>query len=51
MAPEKIKVPEEMLSPIQLKIKNKRYYIKAGVTNELIPTLLPKKNYVVHYTN
>ena len=50
MAPEKIKLSEEMLSPIQLKIKNK-YDIKAGVTNKLIPTLLQKKNYVVHYTN
>ena len=46
MAPEKIKVTEEMLSPIQLEMKNK-YDIKEGTTNKLIPNLTPKKNYVV----
>ena len=50
MAPEKIKVLEQMLSPYQLEIKNK-YNIKVGVTNKLIPNLYPKKNYVVHYRN
>ena len=50
MAPEKIKVTEEMLSPIQLEIKN-NYDIKVGTTNKLIPNLLPKKNDVVHYRN
>ena len=50
MAPEKIKVTEEMLSPIQLEIK-KEYDIEVGVTNKLIPNLLPKKNYVVYYRN
>ena len=44
------KKSEEMLSPIRLEIKNK-YDIKAGGTNKLIPYLLPKKNYVVHYRN
>ena len=50
MAPEKIKVSEKMLAPIQLETKNK-YDIKVGITNKLIPNLLPKKNYVVHYRN
>ena len=50
MTPEKIKVSEEMLSSFQLKMKNK-YDIKVGVTNNLIPNLLPKKNYVIHYRN
>ena len=50
MAPEKIKVTEEVLSPIQIEIK-KEYDIEVGVTNKLIPNLLPKNNYVVHYRN
>ena len=43
MAPEKIKVTEQMLSPIQLEIK-KEYDIEVGQINKLIPSLLPKKN-------
>ena len=39
-----------MLAPIQLKIK-KEHDIEVGTTNKLIPNLLPKKNYVVHYRN
>ena len=39
-----------MLSPFQLEIKNK-YGIKVGITNKLVPDLLPKNNYVVHYRN
>ena len=50
MAPEKIKIKDEMLSPIQLKIRNE-YSIKVGITNKLIPNLMPKKNYVIHYRN
>ena len=50
MASEKIKVTEEMLAPIQLKIK-KEHDIEVGTTNKLIPNLLPKKNYVLHYRN
>ena len=50
MAPEKIKVLEQILAPIQLEIKN-NYDFKVGITNKLIPNLLPKKNYVVHYRN
>ena len=50
MAPEKIKIKDEMLSPIQLEIKNE-CDIKVGITNKLIPNLMPKKNYVIHYRN
>ena len=37
-----------MLSPIQLKMKNK-YDIKVSGVNKLSPDLMKKKNYVVHY--
>ena len=50
MAPEKIKVTEEMLSLVQLDMKNK-HDIKMGITNKLTPNLLPKKNYALHYRN
>ena len=50
MAPEKIRIKDEMLSPIQLEIKNE-YGIKVGITNKLVPNLMPKKNYVIHYRN
>ena len=47
---KKIKVTEEMLSPIQLEIKN-NHDIKVGEINKLMPNLYSKKNYVVHYRN
>ena len=50
MAPEKIKIEEEMLSPYSLEIKNK-YDIKVGCNNKLVPNVMLKKNYVVHYRN
>ena len=50
LAPEKIKVKEEMLSPYSLEIK-KENDIKVGICSKLIPNLLLKKNYVVHYGN
>ena len=50
MAPEKIKTKEELLSPYCLEIK-KEYNIKVGIVNKLIPNLMSKKNYVVHYRN
>ena len=50
MAPEKIKIEEEMLSPYCLKRK-KENDIKVGVVNKLTPNLMSKKNYVVHYRN
>ena len=50
MAPEEIKATEEMLSPIQLKIKN-IYDIKVGEINKRKPNLYSRKNYVAHYRN
>ena len=31
--------------------KKKEHDIKVGVVNKLIPNLMPRKNYVVHYRN
>ena len=39
-----------MLSPYSLEIK-KENDIKVGSINNLVPNLLPIKNYVVHYRN
>ena len=50
LAPEKIKIEEEMLSPYSLEIKNK-YYIKVGGIKKLVSNVMSKKNYVVHYRN
>ena len=50
LASEKIKIEEEMLSPYSLEIK-KENDIKVGSINNLVPNLLPIKNYVVHYRN
>ena len=50
MAPEKIKVKEEMLSPYYLEIKEENN-IKVGVCNKLIANLILKNNYIVHYRN
>ena len=50
MAPEKIKIKDEMLSPYCLKIKNK-HDNKSGDINKLTPDLMSKKNWVVHYRN
>ena len=50
MAPKKIEIKEERLSLIQLEIKNE-YGVRVGVTNKLVPNLIPKKNYVIRYRN
>ena len=50
MASEKVKIKEELLSPYCLEIK-KNMILKVGVVNKLIPNLMPRKNYVVHYGN
>ena len=49
-APEKIRVTEEMLSPEQIDIME-TYDLKVGHTEKLVPNLLPKEKYVVHYRN
>ena len=50
MAPEKIKIKTEWLSPYSLENANK-FDIKTGSINKLAPDLIPKNNYVVHYRN
>ena len=50
MAPEKSKIKEEWLSPYSLENANK-FDIKAGGINKLVPNLMSKNNYVVHYRN
>ena len=49
MAPEKIKIEDEMLSPYSFEIKNE-YDIKTGGINKSASNLIPKKN-GVHYKN
>ena len=48
MAPEKLKVTEDMLSKEQIETI-KQFDLKIGVNKKLIPNLYPKENYVVHY--
>ena len=48
LAPEKIKIKDNMLSPYCPKIK-KENDIKVGGINKLVPNLLSKKKYVLHY--
>ena len=50
MAPEKIKVKEEMLSPYSRE-NAKKFDIKTGTINKLVPNLMAKEKYVVHYRN
>ena len=50
MAPEKIKVKEEMLSPYSQE-NAKKFDIKTGTINKLVPNLMAKEKYVVHYRN
>ena len=50
MAPEKLKVTREILSPDQMN-DIKRFDIKIGTTKKLIPNLFPKNNYITHYRN
>ena len=50
MAPAKIKIEDDMLSPYSFEIK-KECDIKSGGITKLVPNLIPKKNYVVHYRN
>ena len=50
LAPEKVKVSNDMLSPYCKRIADK-YKISAGLVSKLIPTLRDKKEYVLHYRN
>ena len=50
VAPEKVKVPNGMLSAYRKKIAE-RYNISIGLVRKLIPTLRDKEEYVLHYRN
>ena len=50
LAPEKVKVSNNMLSAYYKKIAEK-YNISIGLVSKLIPTLRDKKEYVLHYRN
>ena len=50
IAPEKVKVSNDMLSAYCKKIA-KKYSISTGLVRKLIPTLRDKKEYVLHYRN
>ena len=50
VAPEKLKVPNGMLSEYCKKIA-KKYKISIGQANKLIPTIRDKEEYVLHYRN
>ena len=48
MAPEKIKLKEEMLSPYS-RGNGKKFGIETEGITKLVPNLIPKKKYLVHY--
>ena len=50
LAAEKISIPKESLSDYCLKIANV-YNIKTGAVTKLVPNLMNKSNYVIHYRN
>ena len=50
LAPKKINIPEEWLSDYCLKIAN-THNITTGTVNKLVPNLMNKNNYVIHYRN
>ena len=50
LAPEKINIPKEWLSDYCLKIAN-AHNITTGTVKKLVPNLMSKNNYVIHYRN
>ena len=50
LAPEKINIPKEWLSDYSLEIVNARN-IAIGTVKKLVPNLMDKNNYVIHYRN
>ena len=50
LAPERIYIPKEWLSDYSLKIVN-AHNIITGKVKKLVPNLMNKNNYVIHYRN
>ena len=50
LAPEKIGIPKEWFSKYCLKIAN-AHNITTGKVKKLVPNLMNKNNYVIHYRN
>ena len=50
LAPEKINIPKEWLSKYYLKFVNV-LNITIGKVKKLVPNLMNKNNYVIHYRN
>ena len=50
LAPEKINIPKEWLSKYCLKIASV-YNITTGTVKKLVPNLMNKNNYLIHYRN
>ena len=50
LAPEKINIPKECLSDYSLEIAN-AHNITTGTVKKLVPNLMNKNNYVIHYRN
>ena len=50
LAPEKINMPKEWLSDYSLEIAN-AHNITTGTVKKLVPNLMNKNNYVIHYRN
>ena len=50
LAPEKITVPKEWVSDYCLKTAN-AHYVTTGTVKKLVPNLMNKNDYVIHYRN
>ena len=50
LAPEKMMIDQKMISPYSRRLF-KNLFLKSSKVEKLVPTLLPKKKYVVHYRN
>ena len=50
LTPEKIKIPKKWLSDYCLEIAN-AHNITTGTVKKLVPNLMNKNNYVIHYRN
>ena len=50
LAPKKINIPKEWLSDYSLKIANV-HNVTTGTVIKLVPNLMSKNNYVIHYRN